>query len=178
MGWTKIFYYDAFGRHHFHRPHQTARPSWHKIYKIYYARQCQIHGFGHTAGTSHSMVSLGPQPKPNAWNSANWTTSLVVFKSPVWSGFLSPKQCNRTRTSSRKVPRAGNQQLSLHQLQLVATSPLKDRSAARLRVKISLKYIDMKNTRCPWPFTDPEIKEFGPQEPKIWLISHCMSFLE
>ena len=35
----------------------------------------------------------------------------LVFKSPVRSGFLAPKQRNRTRTGPRKVPRAGNQQL-------------------------------------------------------------------
>ena len=35
----------------------------------------------------------------------------IVFKSPVQSGFLAPKQRNRTRTGPRKVPRAGNRQL-------------------------------------------------------------------
>ena len=41
-----------------------------------------------------------------------WTSvGEVVFKSPVQSGFLAPKQRNRTRTGPRKVPRAGNRQL-------------------------------------------------------------------
>ena len=40
-------------------------------------------------------------------SSAFW----IVFKSPVWSGFLAPKQRNRTRTGPRKIPRPGNQQL-------------------------------------------------------------------
>ena len=35
----------------------------------------------------------------------------LVFKSPVRSGFLAPKQRNRTRTGPMKVPRAGNRQL-------------------------------------------------------------------
>ena len=35
----------------------------------------------------------------------------VVFKSLVRSGFLAPKQHNRTRTGPRRVPRAGNRQL-------------------------------------------------------------------
>ena len=35
----------------------------------------------------------------------------IVFESPVRSGFLAPKQLNRTRTGPRKVSRAGNRQL-------------------------------------------------------------------
>ena len=35
----------------------------------------------------------------------------IVFKSPVRSGFLAPKQRNRTKTGPRKVSRAGNRQL-------------------------------------------------------------------
>ena len=36
--------------------------------------------------------------------------ALVVFKSPVRSGFLAPKQRNRTRTGPRNFPRPGNWQ--------------------------------------------------------------------
>ena len=43
---------------------------------------------------------------------------IVVFKSLVWSGFLAPKQCNQTRTSPRKFPRPGNQQLDWKKLVL------------------------------------------------------------
>ena len=35
----------------------------------------------------------------------------IVFKSPVQSGFLAPKQRNRTKTSPRKFPRPSNWQL-------------------------------------------------------------------
>ena len=36
---------------------------------------------------------------------------FVVFKSPVRSGFLAPKQRNRTKTGPRNFPRPGNRQL-------------------------------------------------------------------
>ena len=42
----------------------------------------------------------------------------LVFKSLVWSGFLAPKQHNRTRTSPRKFPRLGNWQLDWKKLVL------------------------------------------------------------
>ena len=46
-----------------------------------------------------------PQPAPSP------PSLRLVFKSPVRSGFLAPKQRNRTKTGPRNFPRPGNQQL-------------------------------------------------------------------
>ena len=62
-------------------------------------------------------VGVVGSPKTRVWLARrgcvglNFLWGSLVFKSPVQSGFLAPKQRNRTRTGPRKVPRAGNRQL-------------------------------------------------------------------
>ena len=51
------------------------------------------------------MVEVGDERLPSNRHGG------VVFKSPVRSGFLAPKQRNRTRTGPRNFPKAGNRQL-------------------------------------------------------------------